>query len=391
MTGIMAPPIAVDLSSTTAASAAPERNTGAPPETAIVLSIIVPTFNEVGNIRELLRRIDACLQGLRWEVLVVDDDSADGTADLVLEMGSRDARIRCLRRVGRRGLSSACLEGMAMALGRYCAVMDADLQHDEHLLPAMLRAMATGDTDLVVGSRYAKGGCVGAWNPTRLAMSRIATLVSRLLLRVDLSDPMSGFFMIRSQTLRQVSARGPGKGFKLLLDLVTSSPVPLRIVELPYRFASRQSGQSKLGAMVIWSFMMLLVRQLPARLPRRFGKFCLIGASGVLVHLAVLWALQRWLLASFPAAQTGAVLVSMASNFWLNNRLAFADRRLHGPSLLRGLSRFATLCAFGAVLNVVVADALHHAGVDRMASAVAGILAGAACNYVMASNFVWRS
>ena len=357
----------------------------------VELSIIVPTFNEAGNIVELLRRIDTCLAEASWEVLVVDDDSPDGTADIVSDLGRRDGRIRCLRRVGRRGLSGACLEGMALAHGKYLAIMDADLQHDERLLPAMLQSLATGGVDLVVGSRYVDGGCMEAWNPVRRAMSRAATFVTRLLLRVELSDPMSGFFMIRAAALAGSAPRGSDKGFKLLLDLVVSSPVPLRVLELPYRFAVRTSGQSKLGAGVIWSFVLLLGRQLVARIPRRFLRFSAIGGTGVLVHLSVLWAAQRWLQASFPAAQTGAVLVSMASNFWLNNRLAFGDLRLRGARFLAGMSRFAVLCAFGAVVNVMVAEALHRAGLDRTSSAIAGITAGAACNYVAVSRLVWHA
>ena len=359
-------------------------------QSGVALSIIVPTFNEAGNIVELIRRIDASLVGASWEVLVVDDDSADGTADLVLQLGRNDERIRCLRRVGRRGLSSACLEGMALARAKYYAVMDADLQHDERLLPAMLKSISTEDADLVVGSRYVDGGCVEAWNPVRLALSRVATFATCLLLRVDLTDPMSGFFMIRAEAMRGLAARGPGKGFKLLLDIVASSPSPLRVVELPYRFGVRKSGQSKLGARVVWYFLLLLMRQAAARIPRRFLKFCFIGGSGVLVHLAVLWTTQRWLHASFPAAQTGAVLVAIASNFWLNNRLAFNDVRLHGARFLTGMSRFAALCALGAVVNVAVAEALYRAEFARMACAVVGIVAGALCNYLTVSRFVWR-
>ncbi len=355
------------------------------------LSIIVPTFNEAGNIGELIRRVETCLAGTRWEMLVVDDDSADGTADLVENIGRGDDRIRCLRRVGRRGLSSACMEGMALARGRYHAVMDADLQHDESLLPAMLLSIATGHVDMVVGSRYVDGGCVASWHPLRHALSRAATVVTRLLLRVELSDPMSGFFMIRQEAALSLHSRCSGQGFKLLLDIVASAEAPLRVVELPYRFATRTSGESKLGAGVVWSFVRLLARHLANRVPPRFVKFCLIGGTGVLVHLAVLWSAQRWLQASFPAAQTGAVLVSMASNFWLNNRLSFGDRSLRGSRFLTGMSRFAALCALGAVVNVVVADALHQAGLHRMISAIAGILVAAACNYVTVSRFVWRS
>lgn len=363
----------------------------AQPGSGVLLSIIVPTFNEAGSIGELIRRVGACLPSTPWEMLIVDDESTDGTADIVAELGRDDDRIRCLRRVGRRGLSSACMEGMALASGSYYAVMDADLQHDEQLLPAMLRSIASGDVDLVVGSRYVDGGCVEAWNPVRLALSRLATGVTRLLLRVRLSDPMSGFFMIRREAMLPLQASCQDKGFKLLLDVVASSTVPLRVVELPYRFAIRTSGQSKLGAGVAWHFLVLLSRHLARRMPLRFLKFCMVGGSGVLVHFAVLCSAQQWLEASFPVAQTSAVLVSIASNFWLNNRLAFGDLRLRGTRVVAGMSRFAGLCAFGAVVNVILAMTLQGSGVDRTLSAAAGVLAGAVCNYLTVSRLVWRS
>jgi dolichol-phosphate mannosyltransferase len=361
------------------------------PASGLMLSIVIPTFNEVGNMVELLGRIDTCLQGVGWEVIVVDDDSADGTADLVAALGACDSRIRCLRRVGRRGLSGACLEGMASAHGRYFAIMDADLQHDERLLPAMLQAISAGGVDLVVGSRYVAGGSVDAWSPMRHVMSRAATLLTRVLLKVGLSDPMSGFFMIRPEALRPMATRLSGSGFKLLLDLVASSAVPLRILELPYRFAVRQNGRSKLDGGVVWAFARLLAHQVLSRLRSRFGKFCLIGSSGVLVHFGVLLMLQGLVLASFPMAQTAAVIVSMISNFALNNRLTFADLRLRGTRFVGGLSRFAALCALGAVVNVVVAEILHHGGAPRLACAAAGIVAGAVCNYLTTSALVWRS
>ena len=367
---------------------------GGPPSIAASatasLSIVIPTFNEAGNIEELLRRLAACLNGIDWEIVVVDDDSPDGTAHLVDRIGRVDPRIHCLKRIGRRGLSSACLEGMAISRGTFLAVIDADLQHDENLLPAMLRALTEGAVDLVVGSRYMEGGGVAAWSRRRRLLSRAATSVTHHLLACDLTDPMSGFFMIRRAAVRQASAHLSDSGFKLLLDLVSCSPMPLRTMELPYTFSPRTRGQSKLDAGVAWSFARLLLRQAVRRSCGRLCHFCLIGSSGVFVHFAVLGACQVLAGLSFPMAQTIAVIVSLVSNYTLNNRLTFEASRLRGKAFVTGLSRFAVLCALGAIVNVVVADAVLHVSGWRLPAVAVGILTGAVCNYCTTSLLVWR-
>jgi dolichol-phosphate mannosyltransferase len=354
------------------------------------LSIVIPTFNEAGNIGELLRRIAICLAGVAWEAIVVDDNSSDGTAALVRTLGRADPRLVCLQRIGRRGLSSACIEGIAMASGRFVAIIDADLQHDEALLPAMLRTLSEGHFDLVVGSRYMAGGGIGSWSLARRSLSRLATHITQRALNVGLSDPMSGFFMLRPQIVRDCSGRLSGTGFKLLLDLVASSPSALRIAELPYRFAPRQCGQSKLDSAVAWAFLLLIVKKALERSRRRFGLFCAVGSSGVAVQLGVFWMVQGLFGASFPAAQTAGVLASMVSNVTLNNALTFRDARLRGSRFMVGLSQFAGLCAVGAMINVVSASALERSTASRLASAVAGIVVGAACNYLTTSLIVWR-
>lgn len=354
------------------------------------LSLIIPTFNERQNVEQLLDRIEFCLRSVAWEVVVVDDDSPDGTSEVVECRGQRDPRIRCLRRVDRRGLASACLEGMALARGSILAVMDADLQHDERLLPAMLRAIEGGGADVAVGSRYMPSGSIGAWSRRRLLMSRTATAVTRLLLKVELSDPMSGFFMLRAQVFQQVEGRISERGFKVLLDLLSSSPRRLRVVELPYTFAPRKHGKSKLDAGVVWHFGRLLVSHWVRRISGPMGRFCLVGAHGVLVHVAILDLAQLSLSLSFAPAQAVAVAVSMVSNFALNNRLTFGQAPVQGRPFLAGLLRFAALCSLGALVNVIVAFVVLQLSGERLLAAVAGISAGAICNYGACSLFVWN-
>ncbi|MDE2513961.1 MAG: polyprenol monophosphomannose synthase, partial [Alphaproteobacteria bacterium] len=260
------------------------------PLSAAELTVVIPTLNERENIAPLLERLDLALAGTRWEVIFVDDDSTDGTPEAVREIGRNDPRVRCLHRIGRRGLSTACIEGVLASASPFVAVMDADLQHDESLLPGMLNALRHEPCDIVVGSRYVAGGGVGEWNKTRASMSGFATKLSRLICKTEIADPMSGFFMLRRDVFESAVRDLSGQGFKILLDLLASLPAPPRLKELPYQFRNRRYGESKLDTMVTWEFGMLLADKLVGHIvPVRFALFAIIGALGVVVDLIVLW------------------------------------------------------------------------------------------------------
>jgi dolichol-phosphate mannosyltransferase len=360
------------------------------PEGALELAVIIPTFNESGNLRELLRRLDVCLEGIRWEAVVVDDDSPDGTADLARQLSLADPRVRCIRRVGRRGLASACVEGMMASAAPVLAVIDADLQHDENLLPRMLKSLREQKADLVVGTRYTEGGGVSDWDGTRQRISRFSTWLSQKVLRAKLSDPMSGFFMLRREVLEGSVYGLSNIGFKILLDIVVSSPVPLKVVELPYEFRSRVAGESKLDGRVAWEFLMLLVDKTVGRwVPVRLVSFSLIGGSGVLVHMAMLGIMGSLLGLSFTAASMVAVFTAMVSNFFLNNALTYRDQQLRGWRVLWGLLQFMAACSIGAAANVGVARHLFNSDGGWVLSALAGILVGTLWNYAATAYYVW--
>lgn len=355
------------------------------------LAVIVPTFNEAANIPELVRRLDSILAGTSWELLVVDDDSPDGTAGVVRELARQDARVRCLQRIGRRGLSSACIEGMLATAAPFLAVMDGDLQHDESLLPAMLAQLRTGEADVVVGSRYVAGGGSAGLAGRRAGLSRLATRLSRPLVPAGLQDPMSGFFMIRREVMEQAVRRLSGIGFKILLDLFASSPQPLRFRELPYQFRSRHAGDSKLDGQVLWDYGMLLADKLIGRyVPVRFVSFMLVGGLGVLVHLLVLWSVRELAGQSFLTAQTAATLVAMTTNFALNNVITYRDMRLRGWAWLRGWLSFMLACSIGAVANVGVAQYVFERDTTWILAGLAGIVVGAVWNYVITMVYTWR-
>jgi dolichol-phosphate mannosyltransferase len=355
------------------------------------LSIIVPTFNERENVTELIERLERYLMRQSWEVIFVDDDSPDLTANLVREMAQRDCRVRCLQRIGRRGLSSACIEGMLASSAPYLAVIDGDLQHDEQLLLSMLHVLKNEELDIVIGSRYASGGGFGAWDRSRAKISRAATWLSRLVIRTELTDPMSGFFMIRRDAFAGSVRKLSAIGFKILLDLFASSPRPLRFRELPYQFRSRQAGESKLDSHALWDYGMLLLDKLVGHLlPVRFVAFTLVGSFGVLVHLTAVTFLFKGLKVAFVPSQTCATFLAITSNFALNNLLTYRDMRLKGWPWFRGWATFTLVCGLGALANVGIADYLFGKGSQWLLAALAGIGVGAVWNYATSMVYTWN-
>jgi dolichol-phosphate mannosyltransferase len=368
----------------------------APPELAVVL----PTYNERDNVASMIARLGEALAGIGWEAIFVDDDSSDGTAAEVRRFAEADHRVRVIQRFGRRGLASAAIEGMCATAAPVVAVMDADHQHDPALLPAMLAAIRGGECDIAVASRFAAGASTADWNdPARERASGLANAFARKLTGVALSDPMSGYFMLRSEALRHDAHRLSGIGFKLLLDILATAEAPLRVKEFPLAFAARARGASKLDRTVMFEFLVGLYDKWLGRvIPTRYALFGTIGAAGVLVHMAVLSAflavfggrVEDHLISTFEAGQTLAALVAMTFNFALNNTLTYADQRLRGPGpLLRGWLKFALTCSVGLLANVGVAAVLVRSGVPLYPAALAGILIGSVWNYALSSRFVW--
>ncbi len=354
------------------------------------LAVIIPTFNEVGNVQEIVKRLEVVLKDVRWEVIFVDDDSPDGTALAVMEMGKRNAHIRCLKRVGRRGLSSACIEGMLSTSATYLAVMDADLQHDESILPLMLESLRSQKYELAIGTRYMEGGGVGEWDSARQSSSRLATWVSQKMLGVKLNDPMSGFFMISRQAFEPCVNRLSSMGFKILLDIVVSSPKTLSYVEVPFHFRVRLSGESKLDQKVIWDYYLLLVdKTVGGYIPTSLVSFATIGALGVLVHMSVLALVLKELGFAFEQAQSCAVLIAMVFNYYLNNVLTYRDQKLAGREFWLGLFKFILACGVGAAANVGVASFIYKGYGYWLFSGLAGILVGLVWNYLATSLIVW--
>jgi len=359
---------------------------------AIELSIVLPTFKEQGNVAELVRRLDAALTGVAWEAIFVDDNSPDGTAETAKAIAMRDPRVRCLRRVGRRGLAGACIEGMLSSSAPFVAVMDADLQHDERALLAMLEKLRTGTCDLVAASRYIEGGSADSFDKSRGRLSRLATTITQRILDVPLSDPMSGFFMLRRERFDAVAEHLSPAGFKILLDIVATAGPSLRVAEQSYVFGKREQGESKFSVQVGIEFLGLIFAKLTGDVVEpRFLFFALVGALGLGVHLAALEIARLSGAQPFYVAQAIATFVALTSNFFLNNELTYRDRRLKGWGMLRGFVLFCLVCSFGILANVDLASWLYVERPIWWVAGAVGAVMSVLWNYAMSTLFVWRA
>jgi dolichol-phosphate mannosyltransferase len=355
------------------------------------VSVVVPTFNERDNVTVLYRRLAATLEGIPWEAVFVDDNSPDGTWEVVRGLARQDSRVRCIRRIGRRGLSGACIEGILASSAPYAAVIDADLQHDEAQLPKMVALLQSGEAELVVGSRYIEGGSADSFDKQRAGASVFATEIARRVLRVEIKDPMSGFFMIRRDRFEHLAPQLSTQGFKILLDIVATAQGKLRTIEIPFTFGTRQHGESKLDSMVALDFLGLVLAKFTGDVVSlRFLMFGMVGALGLIVHLVTLFIALEAFRAPFPEAQAAGALFAMTSNFILNNFLTYRDQRLKGFAILRGLLLFYLVCSVGLFANVGVAFSVYDQEPIWWLAGAAGALMGVVWNYAMSGLFVWR-
>jgi dolichol-phosphate mannosyltransferase len=354
------------------------------------LTVVIPTLNERDNLEPLLASVTAVLRHISWEIIFVDDDSSDGTADYARLLARGNARVRCLQRIGRRGLATACIEGVLASASPYVAIMDGDLQHDEQLLSHMLHVLEHEPVDVVVGSRYVAGGEIGeGLSSSRARVSSFATRLARFICKAEIADPMSDFFMLRREVFDNAMHSLSGQGFKILLDLLASSPRPLRVRELAYKFRERHESENKLET--AWEYGMLLADKLIGHIvPARFALFALVGGVGLFVHMAVLWSALTFVALSFLAAQTTAAIVAMTSNFFLNNLFTYRDQRLRGWQVVRGLLSFYLICSTGAVANVGIATYVFRADQTWWVAGIAGVIVGSVWNYTVSSLFTWK-
>jgi dolichol-phosphate mannosyltransferase len=355
------------------------------------LSIIVPTMEERDNVVPLLKGLETVLKGLDYEVVFVDDDSRDGTSDLAREIAQANPRVRVLQRIGRRGLASAVIEGMLATSSPYLAVMDSDLQHDESILPAMLEKLTQERLDMVVATRHIEGGSVGAMSPFRVGLSRLGRRLSALICRTNLSDPMSGYFILTRDYLNEVAWSVSGIGFKVLLDLVVSARRPVRLGEVPFKFRQRLAGESKLDILVSIEYLELLADKLVGNfVPASYVIFGLAGSIGVLWHLSLVRLLRVVEGMDLARAQLLSSGLVIGINFVMNNWMTFRRARLSGWNFVKGMLIFYVACSVGLFLNLNVLEYLTSLAFPWYLSAAAGLAVGSVWNYWMSVLFVWQ-
>lgn len=357
----------------------------------VELSVIIPTYNEHDNVRPIIAKLEDALAGIAWEAIFVDDDSPDGTAKEVKEVGKTKPNVKVLHRVGRRGLSSACIEGMHLSTADYMAVIDGDMQHDETRLPAMLECMKNG-ADIVVGTRYAGEGSTGDWDVARIGMSKFATVLGNFLLRKNkTSDPMSGFFMLGRELFDEVSGKLASDGFKILLDILASAKRKLDVQEVSYTFRTREFGESKLTLSVLGDFATLLIEKSVGRLiPAKFVMFAIVGLIGLVAHLCILGLLNKLFGVDFTTSQIAATCIAIVCNFYFNNIFTYGSTPLKGPRMVLGFVFFLIICGIGAIPNVLLARFLYFDNIYWMGAGAAGIIVTAIWNYSISSRIVWR-
>ncbi len=355
------------------------------------LSLVVPTYKEAANVPVLFERVKKVLDGVSWEMIVVDDDSPDGTSAIAFALAASDPRMRCLRRVNRSGLAGAVVEGWMASSADLVAVIDGDLQHDETILPEMVRALAAGEGNLAIGTRVADETREGL-SPARQSLSDLGAWFFRRLAGAPITDPMSGFFMIRRDIVTRLAPRLSADGFKILVDVILSAGPELKIVEVPYRFRKRLAGESKLTPLVGLDFLGLVAHHASGGvLPIRFVLFALVGAIGLVVHIVALSAFRHWLgPADFSTAQLLATLVAMASNFVLNNEITYRTHRYRGLGMIAGFVGFALGCSIGALANIDVASWLYSWNRTWWVAGLAGAALSVVWNYAVSTNLVWR-
>ncbi|WP_417809816.1 glycosyltransferase [Thioclava sp.] len=369
------------------------RNTKMMHHFAPALTVVIPTYDERENIRPLSAMLEAALNAVAYEVIFVDDDSGDGTADEVRAVAAEDPKVRLISRVGRRGLAGACIEGMLSAISPLVAVMDADMQHDERLLPEMFRRLSNDPSlDIVIGSRHVDGGAASSgFSRPRSWGSKRANALARRLLSIKASDPMSGFFVLRRSSLNEVVCGLQPDGFKLLADMLSMARGRWNVLELPYDFRPRVAGRSKMDIAVTLEFVALLLSRLTGGLlPVRFVMFGFVGASGLVVQLAAVWA-GLAMAGNFEVAQATGIWIAMTTNFLLNNSLTWRERRLRGRAFFTGLLAFYLVCCLGASANLGVSTVLFQLVPVWWLASAAGAVVGAIWNFWASLIVTWRA
>lgn len=353
------------------------------------VSVVVPTFNEARNVELILEGLAKALAGRSWELVVVDDDSPDGTADEVRRLAASHANLRCIQRVQERGLCSAVQWGVQAAHGETIVVMDGDFQHDPAVIPAMLAKLDEG-ADIVPASRFLDRSSAGGLSSNfRQRLSQHGNRLINLFLGTRLSDPLTGFFATRRRFFLRSIPHMQADGFKILFDLLYHNR-NARVVELAFAFRARQHGQSKLQPYVLWLLACDIASKLTGGFaPPRLASFIGVGLMGSLFHFTVLY-LSLALDVEFWIAQTIATLTALVFNFTINNLLTYAADRLRGADFYKGLMLYSAVASLGIVANVSTAQITHeHFKTHTFVAAFVGLVIDIIWRFSVSNRLIW--
>lgn len=358
-----------------------------------ILTVVLPAYNELNNIDFLLQNLakaDAHEQIKR--VIYVDDDSPDGSSEYIKSLSYSHYEVLCIHRIGRQGLSSAVVEGVMLADTEYVAVMDADGQHEPEDLMGMLKQAQSEKADFVVGSRFKAKDSLDNHTGLRHHISKKGNALCNFILKRELTDPLTGFFLFKRKIFLDAVREMKPTGFKILLEfLYRIRNNNIEVVEYPIQFRSRHDGESKLDSKVLLEFIDQILGFITKGLfPEKLFGFLLVGASGLIVHLSLLYVLLFAVGIGFSLAQGLATLISMISNFSLNNILTFRRNRLSGWRWLKGLIYFIAVCSIGATANVGAAAYLNSAGESWWLSGIFGLFVGTIFNFALSRFFIWK-
>jgi dolichol-phosphate mannosyltransferase len=360
---------------------------------APIVSVVIPAYREAENLPVIIPRLSEALSkaGLEAEIIIVDDDSGDGTSDVCRDL-AKQYPVRLETRQKERGLSSAVLHGLRRAKGDVLIVMDADLSHPPEKVPELVQALDEADVDFVLGSRYIHGGGTDeGWGFARWLNSKVATLMARPF--TTAADPMAGFFALRRNTFRRADEERELNpiGYKIGLELIVKCGCR-RVQEVPIQFSNRLHGTSKLSLREQLNYMRHLGRLAEYKLRHlpRLLKFGFVGATGSGVDL-IAFALALLVL-PVPVARAVAIWVAMTWNFYWNRRWTFFDSHRH--SVLGQYLMFCGACLVGAVVSWATSVGLWHSvsffNTYPLVAAIIGIIGGTLFNFVASSLFVFR-
>jgi|TARA_X000000368_G_scaffold4609_1_gene3524 dolichol-phosphate mannosyltransferase len=360
-----------------------------------MISIVIPTFNEVKNIIPLLKTLINIVIDFKYEIIVVDDDSPDGTSQEIVKFMKDNKKVKLITRVGRSGLSSAIKEGLIFAQGKYLLVLDGDGQHEPTFVLNMIKRIKKNKVAIIIGSRFLNSSRLEGLSKKRSIGSKVANKIAGASLPKNysnLTDHLSGCFCLNKEKTEYLIRKIEINGFKFLYELLSVSKGKLIVEEVPLIFKERRYGNSKLDLAIVWDFFISILHSFTFRvIPRRAISFGLVGFTGIFVQLFITSFLTRILLIEFYDALPFAIICAATSNFLINNQVTFRSNRLIKLALLIGFFKFLLIASLPIIANIGITTAFYkYISADTFIAQIAGIVIVYAWNYLASSSFVWN-